>query len=83
METKERENMNTSLIRENIGEGVEHLKMKFVGKKYHTQPTSTRTKRKQFLHEIQKLAVDVTFIQMTAKKGTNKNVEREVSVMYK
>ena len=46
METKERENMNTSLIRENIGEGVEHLKMKFVGKKYHTQPTSTRTKRK-------------------------------------
>ena len=47
METKERENMNTIPRRVNSGKDVDHLKMKFGGKKYDTHFTSTG-KRKIF-----------------------------------
>ena len=46
METKDSENMNTRPIRANTGKGVERLEMKFGGKKYDTQFTSSRKKRK-------------------------------------
>ena len=34
------------------------------------------------MHDMHKLAVDVTFTQMTAKKGIRKHVERVVADMY-
>ena len=46
MEDKDCENMNTIPRRSNAGKGVDHLKMKFGGKKYDTQFTSTGKKRK-------------------------------------
>ena len=45
METKERENNNTMLIWENEVKYVERLEIKFVGKKYDTQFTSTGKKK--------------------------------------
>ena len=69
METKERENTNTSPRSSNAGKRVEHLEMKFGGKTYDAQlTTSTGEKKKYFMHDMHKLAVDVTFTQMTAKK---------------
>ena len=35
------------------------------------------------MHEMHKLAVDVTFTQMTAKKGIKKRGEIAVAAMYK
>ena len=50
--------------------------MKFGGKTYNTQfNTSTVEKKKYFMHDMHKLAVDVTFTQMTAKKGLKKHGE--------
>ena len=47
LETKERENKNTSPRRSNTGKWVERLKMKFGGKTYGTQlKTSTGEKKK-------------------------------------
>ena len=46
METKARENTNKKPRREHSRKGVEHLDMKFVGKKYDTQFTSTGNKKK-------------------------------------
>ena len=83
METKERENTKKMTLRENSGKYVERLDMKFLGKKYETQLTSTGKKRKYFMHSMQKLAVDVTFAQMTANKGIKSHGERAVSDMYK
>ena len=39
-------------------------------------------KRKIFMHDMHKLAVDVTFTQIAAKKGIKKHRERAVSAMY-
>ena len=35
------------------------------------------------MHDMHKLAVDVTFTQMTARKGIQKHGERAVADMYK
>ena len=45
MESKERENTNTSLRISNTGNVFECLDMKFGGKKYETQLTSTGKKK--------------------------------------
>ena len=71
METKERENTNTRPKRANAGKGVERLEIKFRGKKYGTQFTSTVNKKN--IHDMHKLAVDVTFTQMASKKGIKKH----------
>ena len=77
METKKLENTNTSPSRANAGKGVEHLGMKFGDKTYDNQLiTSTGEKKKYFMHEMNKLAVDVTLIQMIPKKGI-KNMDRD------
>ena len=77
MEAKYRENTNTSPRRANAGKGVERLEMKFGGKTYDTQfTTSTGEKKKHFMHDMKKLAVDMTLTQMTANKGI-KNMERD------
>ena len=53
-------------------------------KPYDTQFTpSTGEKKKYFMHDMHKLAVDATFTQMTAKKGIQKHGERAVEAMYK
>ena len=58
--------------------------MKFGGKTYDTQfATSTGERKKCFMYNIHKLAVDVTFTQMTAKKGIKTHGERAVAAMYK
>ena len=58
--------------------------MKFGGKTYNTLfSTSTGEKKKYFMHDMHKLAVDVTFTQMTAKKGIKKHGKRAVAYMYK
>ena len=50
--------------------------MNFGGKTYDTQfTTRTGEKRKYFIHDMHKLALGVTFTQMTAKNGI-KNMER-------
>ena len=52
--------------------------MNFRGGKYDTQfSTSTGERKKYFMHDMHKLVVDVTFTQMTAKKGINKHGERD------
>ena len=77
METKERENTKTRRRRANTGKRSESLEMKFGGKTYDTQfTTSTREKKQYFLHDMQKLAVDVTFTQMMANKEI-KNMEKD------
>ena len=73
LDTKESENTNTRPRKANVGKGVDSLEMKFGGGKYDTQfTTSTREKKKYFMHDMHKIAVDVTFTQMTVKKGINK-----------
>ena len=63
---------------------VERLEMKFGGKTYDTKfTTRTGEKKKYFMHDMHKLAVDVTFTQMTTKKGIQKYGEISVSAMYK
>ena len=58
--------------------------MKFVGGKYDTQfTTSTREKKKYFMHDMHQLAVDATFTEMTAKKGIKKHGEIAVAAIYK
>ena len=70
METKERENTNTRPRRAKAVNGVERLEMKFGRKTCHTQfTTNNGEKKKGFMHDMQKLAVDMTFTQMTAKNG--------------
>ena len=56
--------------------------MNFGRKKFDTQFTRTGKKIKYFMHGMQKLAVDVTFTHMKAKKGTKMNVESTVATMY-
>ena len=44
--------------------------MNFGGKTYDNQLTTrTGEKKKYFMNDMHKLAMDVTFTQMTAKKG--------------
>ena len=57
--------------------------MKFGGNKYDTQLTSTGKRNKYFMHDMHKLAVDVTFIQMISKKVTKKHRKRALATMYK
>ena len=84
LETKERENTNTGPIKANAGKLVERLKMNFGGETYDTQSTtSTREKQKNVMYDMYKLAVDVTFTQMTAKKGIKKHEERAMVDTYK
>ena len=84
METKEHENTNTRPKGANVGKGVDRLEMKFGGGKYDTQfTTSTREKKKYFIHDMHKLAVDVTFTQMKAMKGIKKHGEIAVADIYK
>ena len=53
METEECENTNIRKRRANSGKGVERLKMKFGGKTYDTQfTTSTEKKRKDCMHDM-------------------------------
>ena len=48
--------------------------MKFGGKTYYTQfATRNGEKKKDFMHDMHKLSVDVTFTHMTAKKGIKKH----------
>ena len=82
METKERKNTNTRSKMVTSGKGVENLEMNFWGKKYDTQFTSTGKKIKCFLRAMLKLAVHVTFIHITSKKGIQKHGERAVSTIY-
>ena len=83
METKEPKKTITRKICSNTGKCVESLKMKFRGNNYDTQFTSTGNKRKYFMHDMHKLAVDVTFTQTTANKDIKNHVERAVTKMYK
>ena len=58
--------------------------MKFGGKTYDNQfTTSTEENKKDFMHDMHKLAVDMTFTQTTAKKSIKKHGEREAEAMYK
>ena len=57
--------------------------MKFGGKKYDTQFTTSTGEKKGFMHAMNKIAVDVTFTQMKAKKGIKKHGSREVAAIYK
>ena len=82
METWECENTNTRPIRSNVRKGVEQLEMKFGGKTYNTQLT-TSTGIFFKMHDKHKLAVDVKFTQMMANKGIKKHGEREVAAMNK
>ena len=75
IETKERENRNKMPRRANSGKGADRLNMKFGGSKYDTQFTSTGNKI-LFFNDMQKLAVYVTFKQMTPRKGIKKHRER-------
>ena len=60
------------------------LKIKFSGETYDTQfITSTGEKKNVFMHDMHKLAVDVTFTQITSKKGIKKHGERSVAAMCK
>ena len=62
LETKERENTNTSPRRANAGKGFDRLEMKFGGKTCDTQfTTSTGEKKKYFMLDMHKPSVDVTF----------------------
>ena len=63
--------------------GVKRLKMKFGGKNYDTQFTSTGKKRKDFMHAMHKLTVDVAFTQMTSRKGIKEHGDILVAAMYK
>ena len=83
METKEHENTNTRPRRANAGKCVDRTGMNFGGLKYDTQFASTGKKKKQFMHNMHKLAVNVTFTHMTAKKGIKRHVERVVANIYK
>ena len=57
--------------------------MKFGGERYDTQfANSTGEKKKYFMHDMHKLAMDVIFAKMTANKGI-KNMEKAVVAMYK
>ena len=81
METKWRKNKNKIMM--NAGKGVERLEMKFVGNTCRIQFTSTGKKRKYFMNDMQKLAVDVTFTHMTDNKGIKNRGQRAVAAMYK
>ena len=81
METKECENHNTRPRRENGRKCVERLETKSGGNKYDTKFTRTGKKIKQFMHDIQKLAVAVRFTSMTSKKGIKKHGEIAVAAM--
>ena len=77
MENKELKNKNTRPRRANTVKGVERSKIQFGGETYDTKfTTSTGEKKKYFMHDMHKLAVDMTFTQMKDRKGT-KNMERE------
>ena len=70
--------------RADAGKLDKRLEMKIGVEIYDTQfVTSTGEKKKYFMHDMHKLAVDVTFAQMTAKRGIKKRGEREVVAIYK
>ena len=69
MGTSKRENTSTSPRRPNLVKSFECLKMKFGGKKYDTQFTSTGKKIIYFMHDMHKQAIDVIFTQVISKKG--------------
>ena len=48
MKTKERENTNTRPRMDNVGKGVERLEIKFGGKTYDTQFTTSTGEKKYF-----------------------------------
>ena len=83
METNERENTSKSPRISNAGKSVECIKMKFGGKKYDIQFSSTGKKKRYFIHDMHKLAMDVIFTKVIDKKGINKNGERLIAAMYK
>ena len=82
METKELENMNTRPRIENSGKVFDRLELEFGGNKYDTQFTSTGNKNKKFIHDMQKIALDVTFTQMTPKKVIKNHGEITVVDIY-
>ena len=82
-ENKERQNTNTIPRWENAGKVVDRPGMKIGGKKYYTQLTNTGRKSKQFMHDMKKIAVDVTFTIIIAKKRIKRHRKQEVSDMYK
>ena len=57
--------------------------MKFGGKKYDTQLTITEKKKKYFMRNMHKLAVDVKFTQIITNRCIKKHREIMVSAMYK
>ena len=68
---------------ENSWKSINRFKMKFGGKNYDTQFTSTGKKRKDFMHAMQKLPVDAVFTQMTSRKGIKKHGDILVAAMHK
>ena len=64
--------------------GLSASKLSLEGKhmKLNSPPALGKGK-KYFMRDMQKLAVDVTFTQMTAKKGIKKHGKRAVEDMYK
>ena len=75
--------MNTRTRRENAGKGAERLAIEFGGKTYDTQFTTSTGEKNFFIHDMHKLAMDVTLTQMTSKKGIIKHEERKVAATYK
>ena len=47
--------------------------MKFCGNKYGTLFINTEEKEKQFMHNMNNIAVDATFTKITANKGRKGN----------
>ena len=39
------------------------------------------TLKKEFIHDIHKIAVDTTFTKITAKRGINIHIKRAISAM--
>ena len=44
---------------------------------------SPTLKKNQFMRAMHKIAVDVTFTQIIAKKGLKINIKSEIAAMYK
>ena len=57
--------------------------MNFGGKKYDTKLTRAENKKKEYMHDMHKLSMGVTFTQMTDKKGIKRHGDIVVSVVYK
>ena len=60
------------------GNMLSALRLKLEGINMAPNSLALGRRKKYFMHDMHKLAVDVTFTQMTAKKVINKHGERAV-----